>query len=83
MLLNPQIVEERGTYSGYESCLSLPDTKRKIINRPGFIKVKYIGLDNRVTELAATNDYAALLSHEIDHLNGILFIDHEHAGLDT
>ena len=83
VLLNPEVVERRGTYSGYESCLSLPDTERKIINRPVFIKVKYKGLDNRENELAATNEYAALLSHEIDHLNGILFIDYEHAGLDT
>ena len=83
VLLNPEVVEKRGTYSGYESCLSLPDTERKIINRPVFIKVKYKGLDNRENELAATNEYAALLSHEIDHLNGILFIDYEHAGLDT
>jgi peptide deformylase len=83
VLLNPEVVEKRGTYSGYESCLSLPDTDRKIISRPGFIKVKYKGLDNRENELSATNLYAALLTHEIDHLNGILFIDYEHAGLDT
>ena len=83
VLLNPEVVEKRGTYCGYESCLSLPDTERKRINRPEFIKVKYKGLDNRENELAATNAYAALLTHEIDHLNGILFIDYEHAGLDT
>jgi peptide deformylase len=63
--------------------LSLPDAERKIINRPDFIKVKYTGLDNSANELAATNEYAALLTHEIDHLNGILFIDYEHAGLDA
>ena len=83
VLLNPEVVEKRGTYCGFESCLSLPDTERKIIKRPDFIKVKFKGLDNRENELAATNEYAALLSHEIDHLNGILFIDYEHAGLDT
>ena len=83
VLLNPEVVEKRGTYCGYESCLSLPDVERKRINRPDFIKVKYKGLDNRENELAATNEYAALLTHEIDHLNGILFIDYEHAGLNT
>ena len=83
VLLNPEVVERRGTYCGYESCLSLPDTKRKRINRPDFIKVTYKGLDNRKNELSATNEYAALLTHEIDHLNGILFIDYEHAGHDT
>ena len=83
VLLNPEVVEKHGTYSGYESCLSLPDTERRIINRPNFIKVKYKGLDDRENELTATNGYAALLTHEIDHLNGILLIDNEHAGLDT
>jgi peptide deformylase len=83
VLLNPEVVEKRGTYCGYESCLSLPDTERKIINRPDFIKVEYKGLDNSANELAATNEYAALLTHEIDHLNGILFIDYEHADLDA
>ena len=83
VLLNPEVVEKHGTYCGYENCLSLPDTERKILNRPNFIKVKYKGLDNKVNELAATNEYAALLAHEIDHLNGILLIDYEHAGLDT
>ena len=83
VLLNPEVVEKRGNYYGYESCLSLPETERKMINRPVFIKVKYKGLDNREKELTATNGYAALLTHEIDHLNGILFIDYEHPGLDT
>ena len=83
VLLNPEVVEKHGTYSGYESCLSLPDTERKIINRPNFIKVKYKDLDDRQNELTAANGYAALLTHEIDHLNGILLIDNEHAGLDT
>ena len=81
VLLNPEVVEKRGTYCGYESCLSLPDTERIMINRPDFVKVKYKGLDNRENGLAATNGYAALLTHEIDHLNGILFIDYQHAGL--
>ncbi len=83
VLLNPEVVEESGTYCGYENCLSLPDNERKKINRPDFIKVKYKGLDNRENELTVTNEYAALLTHEIDHLNGILFIDYQHAGIDT
>ena len=47
-----------------------------MIERPGFIRVKYTGLDSKENELAATKDYAALLAHEIDHLNGTLYIDH-------
>ena len=76
VLINPEIVEKRGIYSGYESCLSLPDNDRKIIYRPGFIRVSYRGLDNKENEMAAAREYAALLTHEIDHLNGTLFIDY-------
>ena len=77
VLINPEIVETSGAYAGYENCLSLPDHERLIINRPGFIKVKYTGVDNRETILAAAKGYAALLAHEIAHLNGILYIDHQ------
>lgn len=77
VLVNPEIVEMSGAFAGYENCLSLPDHERMIINRPGFIKVKYRGLDNRETSLAAAKGYAALLAHEIDHLNGVLYIDHQ------
>jgi peptide deformylase len=76
VLVNPEIIEESGFFAGYENCLSLPDKKRRIINRPGFIKVKYKGIDNQEAFLAAAKGYAALLAHEIDHLNGILYIDH-------
>ena len=77
VLINPEIVETNGAYAGYENCLSLPDHDRKIINRPGFIKVKYNGLDNAEKVLPAAKGYAALLAHEIDHLNGVLYIDHQ------
>jgi peptide deformylase len=76
VLVNPRIVEAGGAFSGYENCLSLPDHERLVINRPGSIKVHYKGLDNRETILEAAKGYAALLAHEIDHLNGILYIDH-------
>jgi len=75
VLINPQVVEKRGTYSGYESCLSVPDHERAIINRPAYIKVKYRGLDQTQHEMSTAKEYAALLAHEIDHLNGTLYID--------
>ncbi len=77
VLINPEIVATSGGFAGYENCLSLPDHDRQIVNRPGFIKVKYKGLDNGETTLAAAKGYAALLAHEIDHLNGTLYIDHQ------
>ncbi|MCP4627388.1 MAG: peptide deformylase [bacterium] len=76
VLLNPEIIEKRGAYSGYESCLSVPNYERSIIQRPAYVKVRYTGPDNTKNELTAAKGYAALLAHEIDHLNGVLYIDH-------
>ena len=76
VLINPVIIETRGVYSGYENCLSVPHHERMRVNRPAHIKVKYRGLDNSRIELAATKDYAAVLAHEIDHLDGTLYIDY-------
>lgn len=83
VLINPKIVEKRGIYSGYENCLSLPHHDRKIINRPSFVKVRYTALDQRESELTAVKEYAALLTHEVDHLNGTLYIDYQSASLST
>ena len=76
VLINPVIIETRGVYSWYENCLSVPHHERLRVRRPAFIKVRYCGLDNSQSELAATNDYAAVLAHEIDHLDGTLYIDY-------
>jgi peptide deformylase len=81
VLVNPQIVATGGAYGGYENCLSLPDYDRRIVNRPGYLRVKYKGLSNREDTLVAEKGYAALLAHEIDHLNGILYIDHQQEAL--
>jgi peptide deformylase len=77
VLVNPEIVASNGDFSGYENCLSLPDHDRRIIMRPAHVKVKYRGLDNSEDVLEAAKDNAALLAHEIDHLNGVLYIDHQ------
>ena len=47
-----------------------------LVERSAFIKVRYTDLDNAQNELAASKDYAALLAHEIDHLDGTLYIDY-------
>jgi peptide deformylase len=76
VLINPDIIEKRGVYSGYENCLSVPHHDRTLVERSAFIKVRYSGLDNSQNELAATKGNAALLDHEIDHLDGTLYIDY-------
>ena len=76
VLINPVIIEKRGVYSGYENCLSVPHHDPTLVERCAFIKVRYTDLDNARNELAASKDYAALLAHEIDHLDGTLYIDY-------
>ena len=77
VLINPEIIEQHGNFSGYETCMSLPSYGRRMINRPGFIKVKFRGLDGTGNLLEAAEGYAALLAHEIDHLSGTLYIDYK------
>jgi len=76
VLINPEIIEKRGVYSGYENCLSVPQRDGTLVNRPAFIKVRYTDIDKARIELTATKGSAALLDHEIDHLDGTLIIDY-------
>jgi len=76
VLINPEIIEQKGDYASKEFCLSLPGTETRTIQRPNLVKVNYTKLDNTETILTAHGSYAALLAHEIDHLDGILYIDY-------
>ena len=76
VMLNPEILEREGIYSDYDDCMSVQKIDNKVIQRSAYIKIKYKGLDNREKILVARNDDAALLEHEIDHLNGVLNIDY-------
>jgi peptide deformylase len=76
ILINPEILEQSGTYSNSEYCLSLPQYHRKTITRSQNVTVKYKTLENTEDVLVAKNSSAALLEHEIDHLNGVLYIDY-------
>ena len=76
ILINPEILEQSGTYSNSEYCLSLPRHHRKTIKRSQKVTVTYRTLENTEKILVAKNSSAALLQHEIDHLNGILYIDY-------
>jgi peptide deformylase len=76
VLINPEIIEKKGAYASKEFCLSLPGQETRIIQRPNRVKVKYTKLNNSDTVLTAQGSSAALLVHEIDHLNGVLYIDY-------
>ena len=76
IFINPEIVsssEEEATYE--EGCLSIPDYYEEV-ERPSTVKVKFLDLDGKPHEIEATGLLATCLQHEIDHTNGVLFIDH-------
>ncbi|MBF0158160.1 MAG: peptide deformylase [Magnetococcales bacterium] len=74
-LANPQISASEGDLSWKEGCLSIPDTTYEV-NRRAQITVQGLGRHNEPVTLEATGLLAVCLQHEIDHLDGILFIDH-------
>ena len=74
--LNPEVVwssEEKATYE--EGCLSIPEYYEEV-ERPTQVKVRFMDLDGKTQEVEAGGLLATVLQHEIDHLNGVLFIDH-------
>jgi peptide deformylase len=75
-IANPKIVWESEDLSDYEEgCLSIPEFF-EMVQRPREVKVQFIDRQSEAKELHATGILATVLQHEIDHLNGILFIDH-------
>jgi peptide deformylase len=76
VFLNPEIVASSADTSTYEEgCLSIPEYYEEVA-RPAAIKVKYLDMDFKPHEIEADGLLATCLQHEIDHLNGVLFIDH-------
>ncbi len=74
--INPQIVGRSADRSVYEEgCLSIPDYYAEV-ERPATVRVNYLDLDGNPHEVAAEGLLATCLQHEIDHLDGVLFIDH-------
>jgi len=76
VMINPQIIKRKGSYHSHEGCLSLREDGKKIIKRSAYVKLKYKDLDNKDRVLVARNRHAALIEHEIDHLNGIFNTDY-------
>ena len=73
-LVNPEIVETEGEHEVEEGCLSVPGKWGKLM-RPVKVKVKALNENGEEVTIEAENDYAKLYCHEIDHLDGILFVD--------
>lgn len=75
VLVNPEIITREGEIEFEEGCLSIPDFTEKVV-RPGRVVVRGYDLNGDEVEVEAEDLLAIALQHEIDHLDGVLFIDH-------
>ena len=73
-LINPVVVEATGRQVEEEGCLSLPDIREKVV-RAEWVKVRAQDVTGKTFEVTGTELLARALQHEIDHLDGVLFID--------
>jgi len=74
VLVNPEILEETGSQTGEEGCLSFPDMTT-VVKRPDNVTVQAQNIDGTFFKLEAEGFLARALCHEIDHLKGILMTD--------
>ena len=76
VFINPEIIWSSQQTSPYEEgCLSIPDIHEDV-ERPSRVRVRYLDLDAKLQEADAEGLFATCIQHEVDHLNGVLFIDH-------
>jgi len=73
-MINPEILEFSGEEIDFEGCLSVPNRQGRV-KRPTWLKVRYTNLDGETTELEAEDFLARAVCHELDHLEGVLYID--------
>jgi len=81
-LINPEIIYEEGEFIDAEGCLSIPK-RAGTVKRPEKVKVKYIDENGEEKTIEGTGLLSKVLCHEIDHLDGILFIDKIIEEIDT
>ena len=74
VFINPEIVKTDGEQSGYEGCLSVPG-KTGIVTRPNYVMVRYLDRDLKEQVLEAEDILARAICHEVDHLDGRLYVD--------
>lgn len=75
VMINPEITEKAGIQNHEEGCLSVPGIYAKV-KRADEIVVKFLDLDGKTQELSASGLLAVCIQHELDHLKGIVFLDH-------
>lgn len=72
--VNPVFLEQKGEQCGYEGCLSVKG-KRGVVSRPNKVKISYQDRKGEKHILTAKGFFAKCICHELDHLDGILYID--------
>ncbi|HVK80013.1 MAG TPA: peptide deformylase [Verrucomicrobiae bacterium] len=76
VFINPEILSASEELSIYEEgCLSIPEYYEEV-ERPAQVRVRFMDLDGKIHEEDADGLYATCIQHEIDHLNGVLFVDY-------
>lgn len=75
VLINPEVIEKQGAVTDDEGCLSVPDFTENVM-RPERVHVRYLDRNGDPREITGEGLLARALAHEIDHLDGKLFIDH-------
>ena len=74
VLINPRIVESSGEQTGQEGCLSVPG-KAGIVTRPNYVKAVALDVNMKPFELEGTELLARAICHELDHLDGHLYVE--------
>lgn len=74
IMINPEIISEEGEIKDFEGCLSVPGVSGKVI-RPEKVRVRFTNLEGKEEEVETSQITARAISHEIDHLNGVLYVD--------
>ena len=74
-LINPEVISTEGKWTMEEGCLSIPDV-RADVERPETVRIRFKNAHFADVELEATGIVGRVILHEIDHLDGVLFIDH-------
>lgn len=75
VFINPEIIESEGEITEEEGCLSIPDFV-EVVTRPERVKLRYLDRNGEEREMWGEGLMARAMCHEIDHLNGTLFVDH-------
>lgn len=74
VMINPRIVESSGEQTGPEGCLSVPG-KSGTVTRPNYVKAVALGVNMNPYEVEATELFARAICHELDHLDGHLYVE--------